>query len=73
VIADSARKEIMGRLLRAVARATTADLQRAAMFLEWAWDVRAGCTKQRGRARKRQMDAIVETMEAKRLRDAGWR
>jgi hypothetical protein len=72
VIADSARKEIMGRLLRAVARATTADLQRAAMFLEWAWDVRAGCTKQRGRARKRQMDAIVETMEAKRLRDAGW-
>jgi len=63
----------MGRLLRAVARATTADLQRAAMFLEWAWDVRAGCTKQRGRARKRQMDAIVETMEAKRLRDAGWR
>jgi len=62
----------MGRLLRAVARATTADLQRAAMFLEWAWDVRAGCTKQRGRARKRQMDAIVETMEAKRLRDAGW-
>lgn len=73
MIADSARKEIMGRLLRAVARATTADLQRAAMFLEWAWDVRAGCTKQRGRARKRQMDAIVETMEAKRLRDAGWR
>jgi hypothetical protein len=73
VIADSARKEIMGRLLRAVARATTADLQRAAMFLEWAWDVRAGCTKQRGRARKRQMDAIVETMETKRLRDAGWR
>jgi hypothetical protein len=73
VIADSARKEIMGRLLRAVARATTADLQRAAMFLEWAWDVRAGCTKQRGKARKRQMDAIVETMEAKRLRDAGWR
>jgi len=72
VIADSARKEIMGRLLRAVARATTADLQRAAMFLEWAWDVRAGCIKQRGRARKRQMDAIVETMEAKRLRDAGW-
>jgi len=63
----------MGRLLRAVARATTADLQRAAMFLEWAWDVRAGCTKQRGKARKRQMDAIVETMEAKRLRDAGWR
>lgn len=73
MIADSARKKIMGRLLRAVARATTADLQRAAMFLEWAWDVRAGCTKQRGRARKRQMDAIVETMEAKRLRDAGWR
>lgn len=73
MIADSARKEIMGRLLRAVARATTADLQRAAMFLEWAWDVRAGCTKQRGKARKRQMDAIVETMEAKRLRDAGWR
>jgi hypothetical protein len=69
---DSVRKEVMGRLLRAVARATTGDIQRAAMFLEWAYEVRAGCTKQRGRARKRQMNAIVETMEAKRLRDAGW-
>ena len=69
---DSVRKEVMGRLLRAVARATTGDIQRAAMFLEWAREVRAGCTKQRGKARNRQMGAIIETMEAKRLRDAGW-
>jgi hypothetical protein len=62
----------MGRLLRAVARSTTGDIQRAAMFLEWAYEVRTGCTKQRGKARKRQMNAIIETMEAKRLRDAGW-
>ena len=55
---DSVRKEVMGRLLRAVARATTGDIQRAAMFLEWAYEVRAGCAKQRGKARKR--------------RDAGW-
>jgi hypothetical protein len=44
----------MGRLLRALARATTGDIQRAAMFLEWAYEVRAGCAKQRGKARKRR-------------------
>jgi len=35
-------------------RATTADLQRAAQFLERAREVRQGCRKQRTNARKNQ-------------------
>ena len=37
-----------------IARATTADLQRAAEFLEGARLVRKGCTSQRRQARKAQ-------------------
>jgi hypothetical protein len=37
-----------------IARATTADLQRAAEFLERAREVRQGCRKQRTNARKNQ-------------------
>jgi len=37
-----------------MARATTADLQRAAQFLERAREVRQGCRKQRTNARKNQ-------------------
>lgn len=37
--------------------ATTADLQRAAAFLEFARQVRRGADKQRGRARQAQADA----------------
>jgi hypothetical protein len=47
----------MQRLSAAIQRANTADLQRAAMFLEWAWDVRKGCAKQRGSARRAQSNA----------------
>lgn len=37
-----------------ISRATTADLQRAAEFLEGARGVRAGCRKQRRESRKSQ-------------------
>ena len=37
-----------------ISRATTADLQRAAEFLEGARNIRAGCTKQRRESRKSQ-------------------
>lgn len=48
------RKQVVGNLLKALPRATTADIQRATRFLEWAFDVRAGCRKQRSAARRRQ-------------------
>lgn len=35
-------------------QASVADLQRAAMFLEFARNVRRGCSKQRSKARKQQ-------------------
>jgi len=37
--------------------ARTADLQRAAAFLEWARGIRKGCSKQRGGARVAQSNA----------------
>ena len=37
-----------------ISRATTADLQRAAEFLEGARVIRAGCRKQRSESRKSQ-------------------
>ncbi len=37
-----------------IARATTADLQRAAEFLEGARDIRLGCRRQRTASRKSQ-------------------
>lgn len=37
-----------------IKRATTADLQRAAEFLEGAREIRKGCTKQRRESRKSQ-------------------
>lgn len=37
-------------------RATTADLQRAAEFLERAREVRNGCSKQRAKSRKNQLN-----------------
>lgn len=47
----------MARLQQAVNKATTADLQRAAQLLEFAYDVRKGCAKQRGTARRAQSQA----------------
>ena len=37
-----------------ISRATTADLQRAAEFLEGARHIRRGCRKQRGESREAQ-------------------
>lgn len=51
------RQIIMERLNQAIRTATTADLQRAAMFLERAREVRAGCTNQRAQARRAQATA----------------
>ena len=48
-------REIMVDWLRQEMRlATVADLQRAAQFLEFAREVRKGCDKQRGKARRAQ-------------------
>lgn len=53
-VAESMRNKVVARLVRAISRATTGDLQRAAEFLEFAREVRTGCTKQRQRARAKQ-------------------
>lgn len=45
------------RLYAAIRRAKTADLHRAAAFLEWAYEVRRGCRVQRNAARKAQATA----------------
>lgn len=45
---------MMAYLQYEIARATTADLQRAAQFLERAREIRHGCRKQRTKARKDQ-------------------
>ena len=47
----------MERLNKAIQLATTADLQRAAMFLEGARKVRQGSSRQRSNARSAQATA----------------
>jgi len=51
------RELVMEWLQREIRMAKTADLQRAAAFLEWARAVRKGCSKQRGGARVAQSNA----------------
>lgn len=51
------RQLVMERLNKAIRTATTGDLQRAAMFLEGAREVRAGCTNQRAQSRRAQSTA----------------
>lgn len=51
------REIILERLYAAIRRAKTADLHRAADFLEWAFQVRKGCRAQRSGARKAQATA----------------
>ena len=51
------RQIIMERLNKAIRLATTADLQRAAMFLEGAIQVRKGSRRQRTNARQSQATA----------------
>ena len=48
------REIAMQRLLEAVKFSTAGDIQRAAMFLERAREVRGGCRTQRGQARRAQ-------------------
>lgn len=51
------RELVMDWLMREVRQAKTADLQRAAGFLEWARGIRQGCSKQRAGARRAQSNA----------------
>ena len=51
------RELVMEWLMREVRQAKTADLQRAAAFLEFARQVRRGCAKQRSNARRQQSSA----------------
>ena len=46
--ARTGRELVLEWLNREIRAAKTADLQRAAAFLQWARDVRKGCAKQRG-------------------------
>jgi hypothetical protein len=57
------RQLVMIRLGKAVARSTAADLQRACEFLEWAVEIRKGCSKQRAGARKAQYRRRLERAE----------
>lgn len=50
------REIIMAWLQDEIRRASLADLQRAAAFLEFARKVRGGCAKQRARSRKTQSE-----------------
>jgi len=51
------RQIVLEWLTKEIRMARTADLQRAAAFLEWARGVRKGCSKQRGGARVAQSNA----------------
>jgi hypothetical protein len=51
------REIIMERLYAVIRRSRTADIQRAAMFLEWAYEVRLGSKRQRATARQAQSTA----------------
>jgi len=51
------REIVLEWLYREIRQARTADLQRAAAFLEWARGIRKGCSKQRFGARVSQANA----------------
>jgi len=51
------REMMLEWLYKEIQLAKTADLQRAAAFLEWARGIRKGCSKQRGGARVAQANA----------------
>jgi len=57
------REIIMERLNAAIRRAKTADLHRAAAFLEWAYDIRKGCRKQRTSSRQAQAGAWQKNVD----------
>lgn len=55
--------------MREIRAAKTADLHRAAAFLEWARGIRKGCTKQRSSARAAQSNAWQKGVDD----DVRWR
>lgn len=56
-VACTGRELMVAWLRDEMRQATVADLQRAAAFLEFARQVRRGCAKQRGSARRHQSNA----------------
>lgn len=58
------RQLVVAWLHDEIRQASTADLQRAAQFLEWARQVRKGCAKQRGLSRKAQADGWRKHVDA---------
>ena len=57
------RQLVMQWLQLEIANATTADLQRAAAFLQFARDVRKGCSKQRSRSRRAQANSWRKSVD----------
>ena len=55
--------------MKEIRYAKTSDLHRAAAFLEWARDIRKGCTKQRSSARVAQSNAWRKDLDE----DVRWR
>ena len=51
------RQIVLEWLNKEIRMARTADLQRAAAFLEWTRGIRKGCSRQRGGARVAQSNA----------------
>ena len=62
------REMMLERLYKEIRLAKTADVQRAAAFLEWARGIRKGCSKQRGGARVAQANAWRKGVD----RDVRW-
>jgi hypothetical protein len=67
--ARTGRELVMEWLMREIRAAKTADLHRAAAFLEWARGIRKGCTKQRSSARAAQSNAWRKDVDE----DVRWR
>jgi hypothetical protein len=62
------REMMLEWLYKEIRLAKTADLQRAAAFLQWARGIRKGCSKQRGGARVAQANAWRKGVD----RDLRW-
>ena len=62
------REMMLEWLYKKIRLAKTADLQRAAAFLEWARSIRKGCSRQRGGARVAQANAWRKNVD----RDVRW-
>jgi hypothetical protein len=63
-MAKTGREIVLERLYAAIRRSRTADIQRAAMFLEWAHEVRLGSKRQRAMARQAQASAWKKDVDA---------